>query len=148
MINNDESVIKNIEGYIGLRCHKGEPLRLDAVFTESDEWGWFPISIAIEHENNPAGLHGEINKLISIDCELKVAVTYSLLGDKSMDWVKDKIEKYFFLSLSKTNFLSSRNSEYLFIIGNELSESPQKLSWKYAICRHHSQRKSLTWCDN
>ena len=139
-----ECVIKSIN-YENLRCHNGEPLRLDAVFTGANLWDWFPISIALEHENNPIGVHGEIKKLISIDCPLKVLITYSLIGEKEVNWVKEKIRKSFFESLHRTDHLLSRNSEYLFIIGKELHDKPKELSWEYAICRHHFEGNVLNW---
>ena len=86
-----ECVIREVN-YPNIRCHNGEPLRLDAVFTTSpDKWDWFPISIALEHENNPIGVHGEIKKLISIDCPLKVMITYSLIEDSiSIEELQEK----------------------------------------------------------
>ena len=137
-------VIGNMEDRIGLRCHNGEPLRLDAVFTTSDKWDWFPISIALEHENNPAGVHGEINKLISIDCQLKVMITYSIIGEKKIEWVKRKIIESFFEALHRADHLCSRNREYLFIIGDE-NGHPRELSWEYAIFRHNCQEETLHW---
>lgn len=141
-----QSVIRTIN-YPNLRCHNGEPLDLDTVFTTSpDKWDWFPISIALEHENNLIGVHGEIKKLISIDCPLKVMITYSLIEEKKIEWVKGKIRKSFFDALHVTDHLCSRNSEYLFIIGDE-NGHPRELSWKYAICLHHFQGKTLNWND-
>ena len=140
-----QSVIKEIN-YLNLRCHKGEPLDLDTVFTTSqDEWDWFPISIALEHENNPIGVHGEIKKLISIDCPLKVMITYSLIEEKKIRWVKEKIRKSFFEALHRTEHSSSRNREYLFIIGKELDGRPRELSWEYAIWRPNSEDDILNW---
>ena len=140
-----QSVIKEIN-YLNLRCHKGEPLDLDTVFTTSqDEWDWFPISIALEHENNPIGVHGEIKKLISIDCPLKVMITYSLIEEKKIRWVKEKIRKSFFEALHRTEHSSSRNREYLFIIGKELDGRKREISWEYAICRHHFRGDVLNW---
>lgn len=135
MIYNNDSVIRRIAPDLNLQSYNREPLRLDAVFTTSDPghqklWDWFPIVFAVEHENDPRGFHGEIHKLFSINCPLKVGITYALL-----DMKKDPIEIKKLIH-NRINYAhSARNkliredpqTKYLFLVGVE--ERPRILSW-------------------
>ncbi|MBW4022614.1 MAG: hypothetical protein HIU92_05645 [Proteobacteria bacterium] len=85
MIYDEKSVVRKLAETLNLTCFNGEPMRLDAVFTPTAKYDWFPIAVAIEHENNHRGFHGEINKLLSIKCPLKVGVTYSIIERDHQD---------------------------------------------------------------
>jgi hypothetical protein len=55
-----------------LQAQKNIPFRAGSVF--SVEKGWFPIVVAIEHENACAGFESEVMKLFSVRCPLKVGI--------------------------------------------------------------------------
>jgi len=56
--------------YVGFK--KCEPLRLDAVFCKSENiHHWFPIAVAIEHENSKDSFDDEVVKLLSVRCPLR-----------------------------------------------------------------------------
>lgn len=145
MIYNDDSVVRGIASELDLKCFPREPLHIDAVFTKTQEWSWFPISIAVEHENDPSGFHGEIEKLMSIDCPLKVGITYSILGDKKVEYVRNKIEKSFFESLEMVKTIGERSCEYVFIIGNEIEGHEKEIFWEYAVFQQSSKSRHLEW---
>lgn len=92
MIYNEDSVIRQTAQDLNLIAYRGEPLHIDAIFTTTKQWDWFPINVAIEHENDPRGFHGEINKLISVRSSLKIGITYSIIDDKPMNYVKKKLK--------------------------------------------------------
>ena len=83
MIYDPGSVVKSVAEGLHLKCHQREPLSFDAVFVKptNPPWDWFPVVVAIEHENNPKTFDGEVKKLLSIRCRLKVGITYVLSSD-------------------------------------------------------------------
>ena len=135
MIYRKNAVLREVAQSLYLQCYDREPLRLDAVFTTPDPksqqlWDWFPIIVAIEHENNPWGFHGEINKLFSICCALKVGITYALLDQrKKPDEIKriilDRIKRSYESRGSLIN--EDPKTEYLFLIGHECK--PRMIEW-------------------
>jgi hypothetical protein len=143
MIYDNDSVIRKI-ALNGLTCFPREPLHIDAIFTSTERWDWFPIEIAIEHENNPIGFHGEINKLISIHSPLKVGITYSILDGKDIAFVKNKVNTSFKESFKKCP--STYEEEYLFIIGFENPDQQREIEWHYAIIKPNAARiDNLNW---
>ena len=78
--SDEDAVVRTVASQLGLKCYPREPLHLDAVFVKRDaeSWEWFPVLVAIEHENAPAKFETEVQKLLSIRCPLKVGITYAL----------------------------------------------------------------------
>lgn len=157
MLYDDNSVVRKIAESFNLVCYRGEPLHVDAVFTRTKEWDWFPITVALEHENNYKSLHGEIKKLISIRCDLKVVVTYSLIelendnieiGIHRLNNAKSIIEikiKEAFAQIG--NSLGTPEESYLFIIGHETL--PRNIEWHYTIIRPDTDStKPLNWIQH
>ncbi|WP_139333961.1 MULTISPECIES: hypothetical protein [Acidiphilium] len=151
MIDNHNSVIRQMAESFGLVCPQREPLRIDAIFTPTEKWDWFPISVAIEHENNYREFQREIKKLLSVKCGLKVGITYSIIENKKdnlenrLEFVKYKIEKSFFSSFNNMdNKLLVPHECYLFIIGCETS--PRKIEWYYTVVSpKEGLTNHLTW---
>jgi hypothetical protein len=131
MIYDDDSVIRNVAPRLHLKCLRGEPFRLDAVF-EKDE-AWAPPHIAIEHENNPHGFRTELRALLSIGCPLKVGITYTFTSDIGSNGSQSNLRGKIacdicdahaaFSALSKED----PDTECLFLIGSE--EKPRELQW-------------------
>lgn len=143
MIYDADSVIRRI-ALNDLTCFPKEPMHIDAIFTSTERWDWFPIEIAIEHENNPRSFHGEINKLISIASPLKVGITYAI-EENSIDSVKNKIQDDLINSFKKRRCICNEE-EYLFIIGVEDIAKKREIKWHYAIVKPESGRiKNLAW---
>jgi len=71
MLWDSRSVLARTAEALSLYYYPGEPLRIDAVFSAKKRQ-WFPMSVAIEHENQPSGLASEIRKLLSVRVPLKV----------------------------------------------------------------------------
>ncbi len=124
------SVLAQTADELGLHYENGEPLRLDAVFS-SDKKTWFPILVAVEHENNCRGFESEVTKLLSVRCSLKVGITYSYTSSAQRQQSLDDIQR-----IVKENFAKISNvvgedqgTEYLFLVGTEVSERPRELSW-------------------
>ncbi len=132
MLYDNDSVIKRTAPAMQLGCYHGEPLRLDAVFTNDSQegWNWFPPVVIIEHENNPKGFHGEVQKLLSVRAQLKVGITYFLIGDRGNP---DQLFAHLIGLIGRLfnqaggNIQESPKSEYLFVVGVEHSE--RILSW-------------------
>jgi hypothetical protein len=102
-----------------------EPLHLDAVFSAKSSESWFPICIAIEHENEPRDFLVEIRKLLTIRCPLKVGITYVLMSDarrnrpKLRDQVEDGIRREF--AAANIVIQEAPATEYLFLLGYEVN---------------------------
>ncbi len=132
MLYNQCSVIRRTAAGMGLGCYRGEPLHLDAVFTNDAQqgWNWFPPVVAIEHENNPKGFHGEVEKLLSVRAKLKVGITYWLIGDRGNPDdlganLVGMIANLF--NQARENIPENDGTEYLFILG---VEGPERiLTW-------------------
>jgi hypothetical protein len=111
-----------------------EPLHLDAVFSAKSSDSWFPICIAIEHENEPGRFLDEIRKLLTIRCPLKVGITYALMDarrnqPKLLDQVEDRIRTEF--AAANAVIQEAPGTEYLFLLGYEASI--RTLQWHYLI---------------
>lgn len=110
-----------------------QPMTFDAVFSEhSERQDWFPIRVAIEHENNCIDFWSEICKLLSVRCPLKVGITY-ITGSRDHRSVLAKIEEAI-----RSNFAlvaeivgESPAAEYLFLVWGGLPDKPKEV-W-YAL---------------
>ena len=151
MIYRKDAIIREIARNLHLQCYDREPLHLDAVFTTPDQkrqqlWDWFPIIVAIEHENNPWGFHGEINKLFSVCCPLKVGITYALLDQRKKP---DEIKKILLERISKSyeNRINLINedpkTEYLFLVGSECK--PRVIQWSALMFRADQGPKNASF---
>ena len=61
MIYDPEAVARLIAPSLNLQCWVGEPFRLDVVVHNKNATHcWFPMHVAIEHENDPRGFGDEI----------------------------------------------------------------------------------------
>jgi hypothetical protein len=135
MIKAEDAVMRSVAPRLGLTCVPGEPLHYDAVFIKggAERWERFPILVAIEHENSWGTFHGEIAKLLTIRCPLKVGVTYLPVGDgRTFDMVTGTITRHIenWFGLIKRHTAEDPAAEYLFVIGREVE--PLKLEW-YAL---------------
>ena len=153
MLDEENSVIKTVAKDMKLACARGEPLRLDAIFTTPqryENWDWFPILAAIEHENEPNGFHGEIKKLVSVQCGLKVGITYALYdGNKKSAFtttVKAKVERDFLEAIKVVDKrFKGIDQEYLFIIGEERADRLQTLVWNFWIYNPKNGEPDFHW---
>jgi hypothetical protein len=133
MIGAEDAVMRSVAHRLGRTCARGEPLRYDAVFVRggAERWEQFPILVAIEHENSWGTFHGEIAKLCTIRCPLKVGLTYLPLGGRSFDHVADEItqdiETWFGAIKSQT--AEDPAAEYLFVVGREVEPQGLPLEW-------------------
>ncbi len=130
--NAEDAVVRAVASQVGLKCYRGEPLNLDAVFVKHDakDWEWFPILVAVEHENKRTTFGGEVEKLLSIRCPLKVGITYALcdtnrpFADQRSE-IASVIKNKF--STIKAKIIEDANTEYLFLMGTEVT--PRALQW-------------------
>jgi hypothetical protein len=66
------SVLADVASRLGLHFASGSPLTVDAVFVEqSISHSWFPMTVAIEHENVATNFVDEVVKLLSVRAEAK-----------------------------------------------------------------------------
>lgn len=136
MLWEPESVIRTTAKALGLSVARGEPLRLDAVFTlpePPDSWHHFPIQVALEHENVPWTMEKEIRALLSVRAPLKVGITYSLSDHRRssrdvVKWLAERINEEYRRSLAVTK--EDPKTEYLFIVGEEHETIDFALNWK------------------
>jgi hypothetical protein len=136
MIWDQEAVIRRVAPKLGLKCHSGEPLHLDAVFhANTDHWPWFPMQVAIEHENAPLTFQREVQKLLSVRCRLKVGITYAITshvgGDRTrLEDLRARIARIISEQFAAMDALIGEDSktEYLFLIGSE-EEQDNELRW-------------------
>jgi hypothetical protein len=108
----------------------GEPLHLDAVF--SRQLRWAPMFAAIEHENNSTTFEQEVQKLISVRCQLKVGITYTPYrrSDRRKHLLRDICEKKIKPHWDRTCVELGQepsDTEYLFLVGHE--ERAKELAW-------------------
>ena len=133
LIYDDDAVIRKVAPRLGLRCLRGEPFRLDAVFRLENDKPWYPPHVAVEHENNPHGFRTELRALLSIRCPLKVGITYTLTSDVgrtgSLSALRDTITRDIREAFAAFDALNKEdpNAEYLFLVGSE--EEPYELRW-------------------
>jgi hypothetical protein len=136
MLYNNDSVIRRVPAHMpahmNLRLHPGEPMHFDAVFTDvANIWSWFPPVVVVEHENNPNGFHGEIQKLLSLRAKLKVGITYFMIGDRG---TADELGNNLVGSIAALHNQAQQNipedpgAEYLFILGVE--NPVRTLEWR------------------
>jgi hypothetical protein len=133
MIYDPEAVVRLVAPNLNLRCWVGEPFRLDAVFhIENAARSWFPMRVAIEHENDPLGFGDEIQKLLSVRCPLKVGITYALIGDGSQSDLQGGVEDEIRREFDEANALTREDgtTEYLFLLGCEVN---RELQWRKLI---------------
>jgi hypothetical protein len=118
---------------LGLRYEKRERLGLDAVFSKPSN-SWFPIVVAIEHENTSDGFHEEVEKLMSVRCALKVGITLTLSAAANCKAKLNKIERTIMKSFQAVSEIAEEDhrTEYLFLVGTEVREKRNEISW-YAL---------------
>jgi hypothetical protein len=125
---------------MGVRYSVREQLHLDAVFSSkensSTRKGWFPILVAIEHENDRTGFETEVIKLLSVRCPLKVGITYSLYSEEAQ--VPGRLQEI--LTYIRVDFERIRSvveeesrTEYLFLVGVELRKPEREISRWYSL---------------
>ncbi len=129
MLYSERSVVQNTARALGLRVYPGEPLRIDAALSPQSSTSWFPIHVALEHENAPLTLANEIRALASIRAPLKVIITYALNDYRRPDQiVRDLPSKIASELLSIDSLLGEDSStQYLFLIGKESPE--REIQW-------------------
>lgn len=127
MLAHPSSVLDKTAQKLRLHYWPGEPLRLDAVFSQSEE-SWFPVVVAIEHENDwRRFVREEVTKLLSTRCCLKVGITYTwddARAQECRETIARDIEAYF----DKSVIGEEPTTEYLFLIGRE-SEKKEISCW-------------------
>jgi hypothetical protein len=133
MIYDPEAVVRVIAPSLNLQCWVGEPFRLDAVFYAKNANHWFPMHVAIEHENAPRGFRDEIQKLLSVRCPLKVGITYALKSDGSLPDLQAVVEEDVRREFAAANALIQEDgaTEYLFLLGCEANTF--QLQWRSLI---------------
>ena len=129
MLYSEASVVRNTAKALGLRVHPGEPLRIDAVLSPQFSTSWFPIHVAVEHENAPLTLKNEIRALASIRAPLKVIITYALCDYRRPDQIVRDLPGKIAAELLSINSLlcESVSTQYLFLIGRERPE--REIQW-------------------
>jgi len=97
-----------------------QPLTVDAVY--SWQGAWFPISVAIEHENDWRGFESEIMKLLSLRCPLKVGITYA--DDSKLGVCSEKLMKILRGDFgdARSRIGEDRATEYLILIGSNSAD--------------------------
>jgi hypothetical protein len=131
----NDAVVRTVASQLGLKCYPREPLSFDAVFVKLDtpSWDWFPVLVAIEHENNPHTFDDEVKKLLSIRCPLKVGITYALSSDTRGNpadihgKIARSIENRF--NTIKGEVMEDAETQYLFLIGSEVERGQRELQW-------------------
>ena len=129
MLYSENSVIQNTAKALALRVHPGEPLRIDAALSPQCSTSWFPIHVAIEHENAPLTVKNEIRALASIRAPLKVIITYALCDYRRPDQIVRDLPGKIAAELLTINSLlcESVSTQYLFLVGRERPE--REIQW-------------------
>ena len=124
------SVLAETAKKLGICYANGEPLRIDAVF--STEKCWFPILVAIEHENDWRGFESEIRKLLSIRSTLKVGITYTGDTPKGHQY-REKLARTIEEDFAEVSLVIGEDpkTEYLFLVGAESEK--QEISCWYSL---------------
>jgi hypothetical protein len=124
MMYNDNAVLKLTARQLDIRYCPwvSEPLRLDVVLVPPHQTLWFPMHVAVEHENEPRNFEMEIRKLYSVRAPLKVGITYALLDHRDHQQIPDKIaEKVRSTHEDAIRVMSEDpETEYLFLLGREV----------------------------
>jgi hypothetical protein len=116
-----DSVLALTARKMNLQYNNGEPLRLDAAFCAlNNQHPWFPMEVAIEHENEARGFETEILKLLSIRCRLKVGITYTGYNYRTAksgnERIREIIEDRFEIARRQGE---EHSTEYLFLVGTD-----------------------------
>ncbi len=121
------SVLAETARRLGICYDNGEPLRIDAVF--STEKCWFPMLVAIEHENDWRGFESEIRKLLSVRSALKVGITYTGDTAKGQEF-REKLAQTIEEDFAEESLIIGEDpkTEYLFLVGAE-SEKKEISCW-------------------
>jgi hypothetical protein len=136
MIYDDHAVVRRVAPHLNLRCYQGEPLRLDAAFHEQDAEHWFPMRVAIEHENSPFTFYKETRAILSVRCPLKVGITYTLQSDirrndlfSELSDLRNRVADAIHTNYKEISKVVKEDidTEYLFLIGSE--EEPYEIRW-------------------
>jgi len=117
---------------LGLAYSDGEPLRMDAVFcAQNNGHPWFPMVVAIEHENDPQGFKTEIAKLLSVRCRLKVGITYTADRlDEAKRWNENiRRDLAGLFDRAKSVMKENGRTEYLFLAGTEGWQGKKECKW-------------------
>ena len=125
----DGAVLRATAADLGLKVHPGEPLRLDAVLSPIDSDHWFPVHVAVEHENAWWTLGNEIRSLLTVRARLKVAITYCLRDGREPAKILETITHQIRSAFHAISRIVGEdpNVEYLFLIGME--RDVRKLEW-------------------
>lgn len=130
--SDEDAVVRTVASQLGLSCHPGEPLRVDAVFVKGNaaKRVSFPALVAVEHENVWQTFAVEIQRLLSIRCRLKVGITYSLRDPNNPfaerhSCIARMIENNF--NTINSEISEDNNTQYLFLIGTEVEV--RELEW-------------------
>lgn len=132
---NPNGIYEQLGKRLALRhCHK-EYWSIDAVYYERLDTDSFPapgryaeaIAIAVEHENNSATAHEEINKLSIIDAPLKVLVTYADPGNYA-----DQLLLKFAAMLERADTFGdfATQRRHMVIFGHKDDEA---INWNYFV---------------
>jgi hypothetical protein len=132
MLCADDSVIHNTANLIRFQWYRGQPFRIDCVFC-AEKNHWFPIEVAIEHENNPRTFAAEVQVLLSVRSPLKVGITYLLdyqVARGKHDEFRNQLSSQITENFSRVNQHVREHSatEYLFIIGCD-EDGNDDLAW-------------------
>lgn len=129
----NRSVLEVVSDRLGLVYRgNGEPFRLDACMTSHAEpcvgSTPFPMTVAIEHENDIRTIREELARLIHLRCPLKVCITYSLSSHADRN-PRGRIKQAFTELAAKMASVSSEDqeTEYLFLLGEE--KAPFQMDW-------------------
>jgi hypothetical protein len=128
-----KSLLTQVAQKLGLCYSACEHLRLDAIFSTGEYW--FPIQVAIEHENECRGFESEIRKLFSVRCPLKVGITYTRTKRAECSGALQVIEKAIKENFDAVSAVIGEHSsaEYLFLVGAELTENEMEISTWYSL---------------
>jgi hypothetical protein len=129
MVWQEQSVLRETASTLGLHIAPGEPLRLDAVFTDNPS-SWHPIRVAVEHENDAGTIENEIRSLLAVRAPLKVGITYSLTDQKPqrvLDWLVNRVRALHAEYASVVG--EDPATEYLILVGIEHPDRLFELDW-------------------
>jgi hypothetical protein len=122
-------VLAEVAAGLGLCYPNCHPMTIDAVFADhSAQRDWFPISVAIEHENVRTNFWSEVCKLFSVRCPLKVGITYITSSDprNGLGQITENVRSNFALISQMAG--EDPGTEYLFLVGVE-----RRVSLWYAL---------------
>jgi len=125
------SILGETAKRLGVSYQNGEPLRIDAVFSAQRN-DWFPMLVAVEHENDWRGFESEVRKLLSVRCPLKVGITYTGESPKGEQY-RARIARIIEEDFAEISNLAEEGpqTEYLFLIGAESDD--KEISCWYSL---------------